>query len=99
RSNMFDSAAAAYTRAKDAFPSIRDWLTLRAAGNASDSTARAREYASITLPVAKPRRLWTEAQARERFNDALGSATRYASLGATVVALRLRLSVAPAHSP
>jgi soluble lytic murein transglycosylase len=38
---------------------------------------------------------WTEAQARERFGDAAGAAARFASLGATVSALRLRLSIAP----
>jgi soluble lytic murein transglycosylase len=94
RNNMFDSAAALYASAAAAFPSIHDWLMLRAAGSESDSAARAHAYATITLGAAKPRRLWTEAQARERFRDAIGSAAIYASLGATVTALRLRLSVA-----
>ncbi|MEO9034507.1 MAG: transglycosylase SLT domain-containing protein [Gemmatimonadaceae bacterium] len=95
RNNMFDSAAAAYSRAAGAMPAIRDWLALRVAGSSSDSTARAREYSLISLAPARPRRAWTEAQARERFADALGAASRYAALGATVPALRLRLSVAP----
>ena len=49
----------------------------------------------MSLAPAKPRVAWTEAQARERFTDALGAASRYATLGATVQSLRLRLSVAP----
>ena len=36
-------------------------------------------FANVTLAVAKPRIAWTEAQARERFSDALGAAHRYAS--------------------
>lgn len=95
RNNMFDSSAALYARAASVFPSIRDWLLLRAAGSESDSARRATSFSSVTLPVAKARIAWTDAQARERFADALGAATRYASLGATVSALRLRLSVAP----
>ena len=46
-------------------------------------------------PAARARIRWTEAQSRERGQDALGAAARYAALGATVTALRLRLSVAP----
>jgi len=95
RNNMFDSAAALYTRAASAFPSIRDWLLLRAAGSESDSARRAGDFAAVSMAVARARVPWTDAQARERFADALGAATRYASLGATVMSLRLRLSVAP----
>lgn len=95
RNNMFDSAAALYRKSAMAFPSIRDWLFLRAAGNESDSARRATDFASVAMAVARARVPWTDAQARERFADALGAATRYASLGATVQSLRLRLSVAP----
>ena len=95
RNNKFDTAATLYTRAAAAFPSIRDWLLLRAAGSESDSARRAGLYSDVTMPVAKARVEWTDAQARERFADALGAASRYASLGATVAALRVRLSVAP----
>ena len=95
RNNMFDSAAALYRRSATAFPSIRDWMLLRAAGNESDSARRATDFASVSISVARPRVPWTDAQARERFADALGAATRYASVGATVQSLRLRLSVAP----
>lgn len=95
RNNYFDSAAVVYGRAADGLHSIRDWLLLRAAGSESDSAARAKAFARVTLAPARPRIPWTDAQARERFADALGAATRYAALGATIPALRLRLSVAP----
>jgi soluble lytic murein transglycosylase len=94
RNNLFDSAAIAYARAAVAFRPVRDWLLLRAAGNERDSTKRAAVLSAVTLPAAKPRVAWTEAQVRERFGDTLGAAARYASLGATVTALRLRLLVA-----
>ena len=95
RNNMFDSAAVLYGRASDTFRGIRDWLALRVAGNVSDSVKRNTVLAGISLGVAKARVGWTDAQARERFGDAAGAAKRYASLGATIASLRLRLSVAP----
>jgi soluble lytic murein transglycosylase len=95
RNNFFDSAAANYSRAAGTFPSIHDWLQLRVAGTERDSAKRAAAYATVTLPVARPRIAWTEAQTRERLADALGASARYAALGATVISLRLRLSVAP----
>lgn len=95
RNNFFDSATTAYARAVDVLHPVRDWLRLRAAGVERDSAKRAATFADITLPVARQRIAWTEAQTRERLADALGAASRYAALGATVTALRLRLSVAP----
>jgi soluble lytic murein transglycosylase len=95
RNNHFDSAAVTYSRAAVALKPVRDWLQLRVAGTEGDSAKRAATFAIVTLPVARSRIGWTEAQARERFADALGAAARYAVLGATVTALRLRLSVAP----
>ncbi len=95
RNNQFDSAAAAYARAATSFRPVRDWLLLRAAGSEGDSAKRFALFSSVKLAVAKPRIAWTDAQTRERFGDAIGAANRYASLGATVMALRLRLSVAP----
>lgn len=94
RSNYFDSAAVMYLKAGETLRPIRDWLALRAAGTQRDSATRARSFAMVTSPAAKARIGWTDAQARERAQDALGAAARYASLGATVSALRLRLSVA-----
>jgi soluble lytic murein transglycosylase len=95
RNNHFDSAAVVYTRAAESLRPIRDWLHLRAAGSIADSAKRAKALNTITLAVAKPRIPWTDAQARERFGDAVGSAALYAKLGAPVTAFRLRLSVAP----
>jgi len=95
RNNYFDSATASYARAAGALRPIRGWLQLRVAGTERDSAKRAATFSSVTLPVARQRIPWTEAQNHERFADALGAASRYAALGATVTALRLRLSVAP----
>jgi len=95
RNNYFDGAATAYASAADQLGSVRDWLLLRAAGNESDSTKRAADFARVTLAPTRARVLWTEAQARERFRDAIGAAARFAKLGAVAQAFRLRLSVAP----
>jgi soluble lytic murein transglycosylase len=95
RNNYFDSATTYYAAAARALPPARDWLLLRAAGTEADSAKRAATYASLSSAAAKARVPWTEAQTRERYGDALGAAAAYESLGATVTALRLRLSVAP----
>jgi peptidoglycan lytic transglycosylase len=88
RANQFDSARAAYELAATQLPSIADWLRLRAAGVTRDSADRARDYATITLPAARGRIPWTEAQARERMGDAAGAARAYDALGARDDALR-----------
>src|SRR5579884_413676 len=89
RNNYFDSAAVLYDRAASALRPVHDWLALRAAGVERDSASRTKRYASVTLAAAKARVPWTEAETRERYQDALGAASRYAALGATVTALRL----------
>src|SRR5438105_4520806 len=81
--------------AQDAIDRVHDWLMLRVAGTESDSAKRVSAFAAVRLAVAQARVPWTDAQARERFGDALGAVARYASVGAAVPALRLRLSVAP----
>lgn len=93
RTNQLDSARAAYARAAGGLRDARDWLLLRAAGVDRDSADRARTYASLRSAAARARVPWTEAQALERAGDAAAAATRYAALGATLSALRLRLSV------
>jgi soluble lytic murein transglycosylase len=95
RNNYFDGAATAYASAADQLRSVRDWLLLRSAGNESDSAKRSAVYARVTLTPSRARVPWTEAQARERFRDALGAASRFAKLGAVAQSFRLRLSVAP----
>ena len=95
RNNFFDSASTAYALAAETLRPVRDWLFLRAAGSEVDSVQRGKLFAKVSLAPAKPRIAWTEAQARERFSDAVGAASRFATLGATVQSLRLRLSVAP----
>ena len=94
RADQLDSAAQAYRRAADAFPAAADWLRLRAAGVTRDSAERAALYGGVRLPAAIPRIPWTEALARSRTGDLAGAAILYASLGASVAALRLRLASA-----
>jgi len=94
RAELRDSAALTYRRAEAYFPTIADWLRLRAAGVLADSAARFALYRDITLPAALPRVRWTEALARDRNGDPLGAARAYDALGATLAAARLRLRAA-----
>ena len=91
RLNQRDSARAWYQRASAQLRNVHDWLTLRAAGVTDDSSARARLFAQVREPAARQRIDWTDAIARERAQDYLGAAARYASLGAMASAFRLRL--------
>ena len=95
QANLGDSAAAVYRRAAARFPSIADWLLLRAAALTADSAIRAGLYHAVALPAAMTRIRWTEAEARERAGDLAGAARAYESVGATLPALRLRLEAAP----
>lgn len=95
RLNQRDSARVAYQRASEQLRDIHDWLTLRAAGVTDDSTLRSRLFAQIREPVARERIDWTDALARERAQDYLGAAARYARLGAMASAFRLRLMATP----
>jgi soluble lytic murein transglycosylase len=97
RTNQFDSAAASYRKAGESLRLIRDWLALRTAGTTVDSAERQRLFVVLTLPQARSRVGWTEAQTRERFADLPGAASRYLALGATVTALKLRLSASPVN--
>jgi len=94
RNNYFDGAVTAYASAAEHLRTVRDWLLLRAAGSEGDSTKRSAMYARVSLAPPRARVPWTEAQARERYRDALGAATRFAKLGAVAQSFRLRLSVA-----
>lgn len=94
RGNRYDSAAIVYRDAAAALPAVADWLHLRAAGLTRDSTTRASLYAGLSIPAAQSRIRWTEALARDRTGDRLGAARIYASLGATLASLRLRLATA-----
>jgi soluble lytic murein transglycosylase len=94
RGNRYDSAAIVYRDAAAALPAVADWLHLRAAGVTRDSATRASLYAGLSIPAAQSRIRWTEALARDRLGDRLGAARIYASLGATLASLRLRLAAA-----
>lgn len=73
---------------------IADWLSLRAAALTADSTARKSRYVHITIPAARDRIPWVEAQARERFGDTAGAIAAYTAIGAKVNTLRLRAATA-----
>lgn len=98
RLEQLDSAAAHYLQAARLLPEAADWLALRAAGVLADSAARARVYAGLELPAARPRVPWTEATARDRTGDRAGAAARYELLGAPVLALRSRAAGASTDS-
>jgi soluble lytic murein transglycosylase len=91
RANLLDSAAATYLMSAAAFPTIADWLRLRAAGVLADSALRTSLYSAVTLPAAVPRVRWTEALARDRAGDWRGAAELYDGLGAVLAGVRLRL--------
>lgn len=92
RLDATDSAAAAYRRAADALPMIREWLLLRAAGSTADARVRQRLYASVRDPAARTRIPHTEAQTLERFGMELAAAAAYEKLGDIPSSYRLRLA-------
>ena len=92
RLDVRDSAAAAYRRAADALPIVREWLWLREAGVTPLIGERERLYAGVRLASAKARVPYTEARALERFRHEVGAAAAYEALGDMPSAYRLRLS-------
>jgi soluble lytic murein transglycosylase len=99
RTGSRDSAAAVLLRAVQRLPQIADWLKLRAATVASDSSARAWLYAGIRDSLARGRIPWAEAVAYERTGDKIEAARRYAALGEHLTSLRLRLSASADSVP
>jgi peptidoglycan lytic transglycosylase len=97
RLNQGDSSRVSYERAAADLPEAADWLELRAAGVTADASDRQRQYARVRIPVARERVPWTEAQALQRAGNVEEAAQKFAALGATVSALRLRASL-PADS-
>ncbi len=87
-----DSAAAAYRRAADALPIVREWLWLREAGVTRETEERGKRYADVRLPSVKARVPFTEAQALGRFRLDVAAAAAYEALGDMPSAYRLRLS-------
>lgn len=94
RADRLDSARAAYLAAAELAPEVRDWLLLRAAGVAPAAATRAGDYSRVTLPVARGRVAWTEAQSLERFRDSAAAIAAYAKLGARLEVLTLRAGMA-----
>jgi len=95
RLDQRDSAAAAYRRAADLIPELRDWLTLRATGVTDNARDRATLLSTISLPAARLRIRWTEALGRDRAGHPLEAARLYDSLGDRLAAFRLRLEGTP----
>jgi len=71
-------------------PEIADWLSLRVAALTPDSAERAARYAAITIPAAKERIPWTEAQARLSAGDTVGAIDAYRRLSVPMTVLRLQ---------
>src|SRR5919198_137022 len=94
RLNQRDSALAAYAAAAGQLREGSDWLLLRAAGVADDSTERDRLFVDVRRAVARERLAGTHALDRGRAGHLAGAATRYAQLGAMPSALRLRIALA-----
>lgn len=90
RLDQRDSAAAAYRDAAALLPTAAEWLQLRAAGVTAAASARQALYRGVTSGAGAPRIPWTEAQALERFGEAMAAADAYQRLGSTATALRLR---------
>jgi len=92
RADSLDAARSAYEQAGQKLPQLSDWLYLRAAGVAGDSSARAAYYAKVRTDVARDRIRVTDAIARERTRDFAGAIRAYNALGQRLDALRLRIN-------
>jgi soluble lytic murein transglycosylase len=92
RADQLDSAQAAYHRASELLPPIRDWLLLRAAGVSADSDYRHALYLQVKSGAAAARVPWTEALALDRTGDKAAAARRYTALGANLAAAKAKLS-------
>jgi soluble lytic murein transglycosylase len=92
RLDIRDSAAAAYRRAADALPVVREWLWLREAGVTRAAEVREQLYAGVRLASVRDRVAPTEAQALERFRLNVAAAAAYEALGELPSAYRLRLT-------
>jgi soluble lytic murein transglycosylase len=94
RADRLDSAALVYRAAAVRLPAIADWLSLRAAGVATDAGTRETLRRAVSLTAAVPRVPWTEALALERAGSLAAAARLYDSLGSSYNALALRLRAA-----
>ena len=94
RLDLLEAAARSYTAAAEREPDVGDWLLLRAAVVTPDSAARAALLARVTLPLARTRVAWTEAQARERASDWRGAQLAWEAVGERQRALAAQLSAA-----
>ena len=99
RAGARDSAAATYRRAAAKAPPVADWLLLRAAAVTDDSARRGELYRRMTLPLARGRIRWADAEAFEGIGDLDRAARVYGELGAKLTALRLRLAMSEDSAP
>ena len=93
RADNLDSARILYEEAAKRAPLVKDWLLLRAAGVTRDKSARDNYLEGVVLPVARDRRVPTEAIALERSGDVEGAIAAYTAAGDRLSAVRLRMLV------
>ena len=93
RADNLDSARALYEEAAKIAPLVKDWLLLRAAGVTRDKSVRDDYLDDVELPVARDRRVPTEAIALERSGDVEGAIAAYTAAGDRLSAVRLRMLV------
>ena len=93
RADNLDSARALYEEAAKLAPLVKDWLLLRAAGVTRDKSARDDYLDDVKLPVARDRRVPTEAIALERSGDVEAAIAAYTAAGDRLSAVRLRMLV------
>ncbi len=88
----YDSASAGYRAAADLLPLVRDWLTLRAVGTATDLANRAALAGSITDTVVRNRLPLAYALAFARAGDTTAAIEAYTAAGSVLAAFRLRVA-------
>ena len=93
RADNLDSARVLYEEGAKSAPLVKDWLLLRAAGVTRDKSARDAYLGGVVLPVARDRRVPTEAIALERSGDVEGAIAAYTAAGDRLSAVRLKMLV------
>ena len=88
----YDSASAGYRAAADLLPLVRDWLTLRAVGTATDLANRTALAGSITDTVVRNRLPLAYALAFARAGDTTAAIEAYTAAGSVLAAFRLRVA-------
>lgn len=93
RLDSLAGAADAYAKAAEHLPSIREWLTYRAAIVTPDSADRRERFASLAGPVVREHLPSARADALLRSGDSAAAAVAYAGVGDFDESWRLRLAL------